>query len=311
MSGGTAQLTVIVTSFRDPASVIPTLDSLRGQTLDAHQYEVLLVVNGPASADLTVYQHYQRIHPGLAMRIVTMAAQGLVSAHQAGIEAANTAWLTFVDDDDTVSPRFLEAMLATAGPGIVPVALVHHVMADGTTIPDTYITEALGPAQGATARGSRRRTALSFGVAKLIPTEWARSISVPAELQTGWDVVFYATLHAQRRFRVVVVPEHWQAFYFAHLTENSTSRPIHQRTVAATRHAVAEALRTLLTTAPRRRRGLIRGQVRTVTAKVSRILEENPDITAPHGWTVPKRGVLVTSGRWVRRSAGRLRRRAP
>ena len=98
----------VVICTHNPRSdfLVRTLDGLRGQTLPAAQWELVIVDNAsrvPVSADLSW-------HP--AARIVIEPELGLTPARLRGISEARADLLLFVDDDNILDPDYLA--LATA-----------------------------------------------------------------------------------------------------------------------------------------------------------------------------------------------------
>lgn len=107
----TPLLSVIICTHNPRADLlVRTLDGLRGQTMPAAQWELVIVDNAsriPVAADLSW-------HP--AARIVIEAEIGLTPARLRGIAEARADLIVFVDDDNILAPDYL-ALAAAIGAG--------------------------------------------------------------------------------------------------------------------------------------------------------------------------------------------------
>ena len=90
---------VIPTRDRQRSSLlIQAVDSVLGQTLPAA--EVIVVSDGPSDA-------VREALAGRPVKILERSAQGEACARNAGIAAAGSEWICFLDDDDLWHPDFL------------------------------------------------------------------------------------------------------------------------------------------------------------------------------------------------------------
>ena len=100
------------------------LDSLVAQTVPRDRFEVVVVHRGDDPDLLEAVAALRSQHPRLNLRMLEAREPGAGHARNVGIAAARGDYLTFVDADDRVAPRYLEALLEEADPGIVVVAMV-------------------------------------------------------------------------------------------------------------------------------------------------------------------------------------------
>lgn len=113
------RLSVIVPSYRPGDWLWECLDSLSAQTLDAAEFEVLLVLNGCDHPWSDGIRRWIDAHPELPVRLIQTDTPGVSRARNLGLREARGEYITFIDDDDYVSPRYLESLLAEAAPGRV------------------------------------------------------------------------------------------------------------------------------------------------------------------------------------------------
>ncbi len=100
-------VTVVIPSYRRPATCLNAVRSALGQTLRPR--EVILVVDGE---DASGYEHIEAQIDDPALTVIrTGRANGAAGARNIGVQHAATEWIAFLDDDDTFLPRKLERQL--------------------------------------------------------------------------------------------------------------------------------------------------------------------------------------------------------
>lgn len=220
-------MSVLIATHQGAERIGTCLQSLVDQTLDPALFEVLVVQNGPACATPAVVEEFRRQHPAHTFRLVESSEAGAGRARNLGIDAARGAHLTIVDDDDWVSPAYLETLLAAARPGVLPAALVANLPegsrpGDPGADFDNYISRALQPHVGRTVRAVEVSPLLASNAAKLIPTALARAVRYDPSLRSGEDVPFWLAAYARAPFQVHVCGD--EAVYFRTMRADSVSR---------------------------------------------------------------------------------------
>ena len=228
--GITAPLvTVVVPSYGGADRIGETLYSLAQQTMDPSQFEVVVVLNGALDDTPDRIQEIRRQHPRLRLRTVQIREPGAGRARNAGIAAAAGQHITFVDDDDEVSPGFLESLTAAAEDGVIPIGMVADVLtdtADRVVEFDNYLNRRISVRAGEDVPGELLSTALGFVAAKLVPTALARTASFDESLRSGEDVVFWFDLFNRAPFLFRVVDAGSDAAYHRSIRPGSLSRQI-------------------------------------------------------------------------------------
>jgi peptidoglycan/xylan/chitin deacetylase (PgdA/CDA1 family)/GT2 family glycosyltransferase len=92
---GGIRLTVVIATWNRQAIIASTLPAIFDQAIQAHEYEVVVVVDG--STDSTAAYLKSLAWPNL--RIIVQPHRGLAAARNAGIEAARGRLVLFLDDD--------------------------------------------------------------------------------------------------------------------------------------------------------------------------------------------------------------------
>ena len=99
------RISVVVCTYRNPGLLEKTLASLLNQTLDSARYEVIVVDNNSNDSTPDVVARFPSV------RYVFEPEQGLSAARNAGIRAASSDIIAFIDDDAEADPGWLQALL--------------------------------------------------------------------------------------------------------------------------------------------------------------------------------------------------------
>jgi hypothetical protein len=223
------RVSVIVPTYQGAERIGSCLASLVGQTLHPDLFEVVVIQNGPPCATREVVEGVRRAHPGHTIRLIECREPGAGHARNLGIDAARGAWVTFVDDDDWVSPDFLAVLLEFARPGVVPVAYFADIpdgVLPGEVEPDfdNYLSRRLLPLSGRRVPIEQATAVISANAGKLLPTTVARSVRYDESLTSGEDFVFWIGAYARSLFDLHVTPRERGAVYYRVVRPASVSR---------------------------------------------------------------------------------------
>ncbi len=110
------KISVIIPTYKPQGYLWECLDSLCSQTLPRADVEVLLVLNGCREPYEEQIREYLAAHPELPVRFMHTDEAGVSHARNLGLDAAQGEYVAFIDDDDYVSPTYLEELYALASP---------------------------------------------------------------------------------------------------------------------------------------------------------------------------------------------------
>ncbi len=107
-------ISVILPTYCPQDYLWKCLDSLDSQTFPRERFEILLILNGPLSPYEARIKSYLAEHPKLPLRLLTTETSGVSHARNWGLDVAQGRYIAFVDDDDFLSPSYLEELYWTA-----------------------------------------------------------------------------------------------------------------------------------------------------------------------------------------------------
>jgi glycosyltransferase involved in cell wall biosynthesis len=219
-------ISVVMATYRGARWIGTALASLGDQDLAHEAFEVVVVMNGPHDGTASVVESFARTNPSVMVRRVRTGVTGFATARTLGLHAAARDYVTFIDDDDRVSPGYLKALLDHAGPDRIAVArLADRASATQFVDFDTYANRETLPSAGAVVPPDDCPAAARFDVAKVVPTWMARSVGYDPALASGNDVVFWHQVINTYRLLVSVLPPNADATYYRTLRDQSHSRP--------------------------------------------------------------------------------------
>lgn len=274
---GRSSVSVLVPTYQGAAHLGDCLNSLAEQTLSATAFEVVLVLNGPPGASRGVIERFREDHPALQIRLLETREPGAGSARNLALRAADGEYVTFLDDDDQVTPGYLSAMVAAAEPDVVVATMIGDVSPDGTVDLDTKLANRLGSSAGLTVPAHQLPIAFHYNAAKLVSVDIARAASYDTSLRSGEDVVYWLEAFSRRQFQIRVLPPEDEATYLRTVRVGSVGRQrasydfnVHQRLACL---AAIEAVDRSEPSVARVARSLMKGQ----GWWVNRYLREHPE----------------------------------
>lgn len=118
-------ISVIIPTFKPDDYIDDCLESLAVQTIPKDSYEVIVILNGcnePWKTRISSILDQSHNTYGLDSHLIQTELGNVSNARNIGIDIAKGEYICFIDDDDYVSPTYLERLLAKAGKEIVPLS---------------------------------------------------------------------------------------------------------------------------------------------------------------------------------------------
>ncbi|MEV0157017.1 glycosyltransferase [Micromonospora sp. NPDC050686] len=269
-------VSVVVPSYRGAGHIGRCLESMAAQTLDPALFELIVVLNGPEDGTRAVLEEFRAAHPALTVRIVRLSRAGASRARNAGIAAARREYTTFVDDDDHISPNFLEVLYSHASPQVVPIAGLVNVGSDGVEDAANPINTMLLEHDSKLTAPAEARVCTTFNACKLVATSLLRDVYYDTDLASGEDVLFWMTVVVRGHINFYPCPT--EAVYYRTMRAGSVSRPEPTFDFSVTqRLEVITRLERLLPECDVRSQELLATRIRAQTAFLAEYLKRHRD----------------------------------
>lgn len=109
------KISVIIPTYKPQDYLWECLDSLVAQTFPKEDFEVILVLNGCAEPYKSAIEKYiAEKMQGMNVNFIHTEVGGVSNARNLALDQVKGEFVTFIDDDDFVSPRYLELLYEKA-----------------------------------------------------------------------------------------------------------------------------------------------------------------------------------------------------
>ncbi len=135
------KISVIIPTYKPQSYLWKCLESMNAQTVDKGYFEVILVLNGCKDPYLSQILNWATKHKSLNLKVIQTDLGGVSNARNKAIDIAKGEYITFVDDDDYLSPTCLQEMLDIANPETIALCNTIGFYDDGREkiIPQTIV----------------------------------------------------------------------------------------------------------------------------------------------------------------------------
>lgn len=218
---------VIVPTYKPKAYIYECLDSIFAQTFPACDFELIIVLNGccePYKGELAKYIE-ENAPAKENVHLVQTETPGVSNARNIALDMARGENILFIDDDDIISPRYIESLMELASADTVVATRLRLFDDDTGEESYTNLTNAYDIAKEKmkirplTLYTGRRLLSAVGG--KSIPMKMIGTNRFKTNLSLGEDSVFITQL-TNRIKHIVLAPE--DAVYSVRKRDNSASR---------------------------------------------------------------------------------------
>ena len=106
---------VVIPTYKPQSYLWDCLDSMVAQTLPKEDFELILVLNGCSEPWKSQIQEYlDSKMEGMNVKFFYTEQGGVSNARNMALDVAEGEYVTFIDDDDFISPRYLELLYEKA-----------------------------------------------------------------------------------------------------------------------------------------------------------------------------------------------------
>lgn len=113
------KISVIVPTYRPQGYLWKCLDSVYNQTFAKSDYELVLVLNGCDEPFHSQIEDWLGKHSDLQVQFFQTDEGGVSNARNIALDNAKGEYITFIDDDDLISPSYLQELYENVNPDTV------------------------------------------------------------------------------------------------------------------------------------------------------------------------------------------------
>lgn len=187
------KISVIVPTYKPKSYIWECLESIYNQTLPKNDYELILVLNGCNEPYCTQIREWLDKHKGLQVQFIQTDESGVSNARNLALEQVKGEYVTFIDDDDYVSPAYLLQLYSKVSPDTISLCYPYAFNDEepGTQLPYS-ITIAYDKLSGKlpVKLSSKVRKYFSGPCMKLIPMSFIQERRFNTAFCNGEDSIF-------------------------------------------------------------------------------------------------------------------------
>ena len=215
------EISVIIPTFKPQEYLWECLDSLRTQTLSTDMFEVIIVLNGCKEPYYKQIADYATRHSdSIDLKVIYTDENGVSNARNTGLDNAEGQFIAFIDDDDKVSPTYLEELYSKADDQTVVIANTFNFSEESPEIlipvRPTELHSILS-SKGRTGLHESRRFFFTVWM-KLIPTAIIADRRFDTSFSIGEDCIFMFKISDKIRYTYFTSSD---ATYYHRLRPNS------------------------------------------------------------------------------------------
>lgn len=218
-------ISVIIPTYKPGEYIWQCLDSLKDQTLAHERYELIIIVNGcnePYHSQIVT--HIAAWPKELKVWVIQTDQGGVSRARNIGLEKATGRYVCFVDDDDWVSPSYLEGLLSVVrGDDAMAIANVTNLDERTGEMRSDWLTACYRRNARKPGKASLMscRSFLSVACCKMTARKAIGTYRFDPHFRQGEDALFNALMsHRLKHFGVA--PE--ESIYYRRLRPASAAR---------------------------------------------------------------------------------------
>lgn len=233
------KISVIIPSYKPKAYMKECLESLKKQTLSNEEYEIIIVLNGCNEPYHSTLKESMKSLLGdkIAYRVLQTEEPGVSNARNIGIEAANGEYITFIDDDDIVSPTYLASLLQVSSETCVGCSNSYTFKDRVEHYEDNFLTAAYSKCQKLAFTHYKYRQFLSPPVCKLLHRSIIGDARFPISIKKSEDSVFCMEISPRIKDMKLATPD---CIYYIRNWAGSVTRTKRPFTVEVKEHIVVE-----------------------------------------------------------------------
>ncbi len=206
------KISVILPSYKPQSYLGECLESLANQTFSSSDFEILLILNGCDEPYRSYIKEFIKDKDMHNVCLIQTNKSGVSNARNIGLDQARGDYVTFIDDDDYVSPSYLKELYEKASPDTISLCYP-YAFNDGESdiqLPHYYITRAYNYSVRQTGKlrlSSKIRKYFSSPCMKLIPMNFIQGRRFDMRFKNSEDSLFMFLISDRFRYFAITSPK--------------------------------------------------------------------------------------------------------
>ena len=215
-------ISIIIPSYKPGSYLKDCLESINNQTMDKKCFEVIIVLNGVIKPYIEYIYSLTKMYDFNSVVIPT-ETPGVSNARNIGLIRAQGEYVCFIDDDDKISPSYLENLYSKATPNNIVASNVKAFYNNSNKTENDYIASAYKKLINKNSPLSvfKGRKFMSSSCCKIISRRIIQDVRFDTNLKIGEDSVFMAKI--SKKVKSIVLSDS-SAIYYRRLRAGSASR---------------------------------------------------------------------------------------
>lgn len=216
------KISIIIPTYKPGPYLKDCLESINNQTMNKKCFEVIIVLNGVIKPYIECIYNLTKMYDFNSVVIPT-ETPGVSNARNIGLTRAQGEYVCFIDDDDKISPSYLENLYYKATPNNIVASNVKAFYNNSNKTENDYIASAYKKLINKNSPLSvfKGRKFMSSSCCKIISRRIIQDVRFDTNLKIGEDSVFMAKI--SKKVKSIVLSDS-SAIYYRRLRAGSASR---------------------------------------------------------------------------------------
>lgn len=216
------KISIIIPTYKPGPYLKDCLESINNQTMNKKCFEVIIVLNGVIKPYIECIYNLTKMYDFNSVVIPT-ETPGVSNARNIGLTRAQGEYVCFIDDDDKISPSYLENLYSKATPNNIVASNVKAFYNNSNKTENDYIASAYKKLINKNSPLSvfKGRKFMSSSCCKIISRRIIQDVRFDTNLKIGEDSVFMAKI--SKKVKSIVLSDS-SAIYYRRLRAGSASR---------------------------------------------------------------------------------------
>lgn len=185
-------LSVVIPTYKPEDYLFNLIIDLRNQTLSSDRFKVLIILNGPRDPFYNKIKNW--ISGWSNFFLIYSDIKGVSAARNLGIQLTEGKYLSFIDDDDSISKNYLEELFEKAKITDSDIVQSNFKAIKGQEVNDDYISNAFSATKDQSFNLIKYRKFLSSVCGKIFKMSLLSKAKFDTSLEVAEDAVFLFSL---------------------------------------------------------------------------------------------------------------------